>query len=389
MLRSRAYIVLLLVTLILPIPITIASNEGHDIDWSRIGIQDFIAELIEKAQKPDTPAQDKNKLLNTATSFATLYGEVLNDDGMFLKKTEERLRSLPPLPVDEKKIETSDKPAKYMEEIVEVRRQEAGLRASIKEFVTGILKQAIKRDTPGPHKEKLIELAVKLAKGYSDVWNDGGIFHSRIERMVGALPPRTDMSDDDIAREFRLAMQHGSTLTQEYLVNMIEPRIEPFIAALIEKAVAPNTNKTRKEELLTTAMNLAKTHAEMTGDSSFHQKIHRRTFTARLTEPLKSKPTDGIHVIDAPQASETIINIFRPDNIVIRNGETVRWINHDDSAHVIGTFDFLSDGHFLASRIGPNETYKYTFNKAGEYYYICYIHDSMIGKITVEEQPSR
>ena len=48
------------------------------------------------------------------------------------------------------------------------------------------------------------------------------------------------------------------------------------------------------------------------------------------------------------------------------------------------TYDFLSDGHFFAPHVAPNGEFEFTFTEAGDYYYICYIHKSMIGKIRVE-----
>lgn len=41
---------------------------------------------------------------------------------------------------------------------------------------------------------------------------------------------------------------------------------------------------------------------------------------------------------------------------------------------VIGT------GGIKATRIDPGQSFEFKFDKAGEYFYICYIHKGMVGK---------
>jgi len=197
------------------------------------------------------------------------------------------------------------------------------------------------------------------------------------------LPYGATSSDRAIIKAFQKAMRHDNKLAMEFLVKKIEPRIKPFVQEIIDRAIDDATAPEAKDRLLKTAMNMAKTYGRITGDQAFHRVIHRKTFTARLSEPVMTEPGKGVHVVVSPRASETVKNIFRPDNIVIRAGETVRWVNEDDITHVIGTLDFLSDGHFFEPDIGPLGSFEHTFRRPGEYYYICFIHNSMIGKITV------
>jgi len=65
-------------------------------------------------------------------------------------------------------------------------------------------------------------------------------------------------------------------------------------------------------------------------------------------------------------------------------GDTAE-IRGRDKAHVTGIFDFLSDGYFFESGLVPGASFERTFTRAGDHYYICRIHRSMTGKITVME----
>jgi plastocyanin len=206
-----------------------------------------------------------------------------------------------------------------------------------------------------------------------------------VQHLVKALPPTSISSDDEIIKEFQKAMQHDNRFLMELLVRKVEPRIETFVMGIIGMARKPGIPVAEKDLLLKTAMNFAKTLGKMKQDHAFHRRIHRETFTARLSEAVRSVPVGGVHTIDSPKASKRIKDVFRPNNIVVHSGETVRWINHDDITHVIGTIDFLSDGHFFAPDIGFMDTFEHNFLLPGEYYYICYIHNYMIGKIVVEE----
>jgi plastocyanin len=68
---------------------------------------------------------------------------------------------------------------------------------------------------------------------------------------------------------------------------------------------------------------------------------------------------------------------FNPSSIQIHAGDTVKWINMDSVQHQIkgDTFD--------SGPLNQNGVFEYTFNQPGTYNYICSIHPSMKGTITV------
>ena len=70
---------------------------------------------------------------------------------------------------------------------------------------------------------------------------------------------------------------------------------------------------------------------------------------------------------------------FSPDSLDVKVGTTVTWKFDDDTAHTVKA----DDGSFRSSALTGGKTFSFTFNKAGQYSYICSIHPSMHGKVTV------
>jgi len=82
-------------------------------------------------------------------------------------------------------------------------------------------------------------------------------------------------------------------------------------------------------------------------------------------------------------ASTTVIIqgfAFSPAEITVKQGDTVKWINKDSAPHAV-KFD-----SFVSSSLSNGDTFEHKFTEApGEYSYICGIHTSMKGKITVTD----
>lgn len=352
----------------------------------RIETEEFISGLVDMALIDGTPEAVREKLFKISLGFAGLYSDIRKDRGKFYRKIEGRIASL-----SSEQDSKNKKPEKELsgqelyDALIEEQVYSTRVMGSVEEFVMEILRHVFIYKEHSDEDGEFLKLILGFAKGYGEVWGDSGSFHRRIEYMVSSLPPVDISNDSEIIMEFQEAMEHNNTLAKEFLVEMIRSRIEPFVEEIIDTAMIPIQDTTKREVLLVTAMNMAKTYGDMIGEHSFHRRIHRRTFTARLEDPVTSVLVDNVHIIDAPKAKRRKVNKFVPDNIVIRSGETVRWVNHDKNTHVIGTFDFLSDGQFFNPKLSPGREFEHTFSKPGEYYYICYIHRSMIGKILVEE----
>ncbi|MCX6736138.1 MAG: cupredoxin domain-containing protein [Candidatus Parcubacteria bacterium] len=69
---------------------------------------------------------------------------------------------------------------------------------------------------------------------------------------------------------------------------------------------------------------------------------------------------------------------FVPSDMKVKKGDIIIWTNEDSAPHQISGTDFKSDV------IKTGFTYSSTFNQEGSFDYICSIHPSMKGTITVE-----
>ncbi|MFH2028938.1 MAG: cupredoxin domain-containing protein [Nanoarchaeota archaeon] len=75
--------------------------------------------------------------------------------------------------------------------------------------------------------------------------------------------------------------------------------------------------------------------------------------------------------------------LFSPKTLTIEKGTTVRWINTDESVHVIK--EVSANNLFRSERLNPGDSYTYKFNQPGEYSYIDVIKTFMSGKIIVKD----
>jgi plastocyanin len=70
---------------------------------------------------------------------------------------------------------------------------------------------------------------------------------------------------------------------------------------------------------------------------------------------------------------------FNPADVTVAKGTTVTWKNDDSATHRIKS----GDGSFDSKDLKNGDSFDHTFDTAGTFDYICGIHPSMKGKITV------
>ncbi len=70
---------------------------------------------------------------------------------------------------------------------------------------------------------------------------------------------------------------------------------------------------------------------------------------------------------------------FNPGDVTVKAGTKVTWTNNDSATHRIKS----GDGSFDSDDLGNGATFDHTFGTAGKFAYICGIHPSMKGTITV------
>jgi amicyanin len=97
-------------------------------------------------------------------------------------------------------------------------------------------------------------------------------------------------------------------------------------------------------------------------------------------------PTVSPSVASLPVVGDEQVAIknleFTPASITVKSGSTVTWTNMDDVPHTV-----TSTGQPPAAINSPTlqkgDTFRFTFNQAGTYNYICTIHTFMKGTVTV------
>jgi plastocyanin len=80
---------------------------------------------------------------------------------------------------------------------------------------------------------------------------------------------------------------------------------------------------------------------------------------------------------------------FSPNNVQTTVGSMVTWKNDDSASHTVTSGLVQAnkptpDGRFDSSVINAGQSFRFVFDKAGEYPYYCSIHPWMAGKVTVK-----
>ncbi len=73
--------------------------------------------------------------------------------------------------------------------------------------------------------------------------------------------------------------------------------------------------------------------------------------------------------------------LFVPDKVTARVGQTISWINEDSVAHTVKA---ESGADFSSDTIQEGKTFEAKLTTAGTIAYVCTIHPSQKGTITVE-----
>ncbi|HEY1428945.1 MAG TPA: cupredoxin family copper-binding protein [Candidatus Tumulicola sp.] len=83
----------------------------------------------------------------------------------------------------------------------------------------------------------------------------------------------------------------------------------------------------------------------------------------------------------APATAIVHIKNFQyvPQDLNIRAGTTVTFVNGDDEAHTVSAVDKT----FESGGMDTNDSWKHTFARAGIYRYFCQMHPYMKGTVTV------
>ena len=71
---------------------------------------------------------------------------------------------------------------------------------------------------------------------------------------------------------------------------------------------------------------------------------------------------------------------FNPQQIAVKAGDTVTWINHDDIPHTVTSKTMA----FRSKAMDTDDKFSFTFATPGKFDYFCSLHPHMTGTIVVE-----
>src|SRR5579883_1530202 len=104
------------------------------------------------------------------------------------------------------------------------------------------------------------------------------------------------------------------------------------------------------------------------------------TATARENADMAMEHAGTAQMKAAPAEVKIDNFAFGPQALTVAVGATVRWTNRDDIPHSVVS----AEGAFKSKALDTDETYSFTFAKAGTYAYFCGLHPKMTGKIVVQ-----
>lgn len=98
------------------------------------------------------------------------------------------------------------------------------------------------------------------------------------------------------------------------------------------------------------------------------------------TAPASSGASDDEGADSGAADTVDIVDFnYKPENLKVSAGTTVTFTNSDKFAHTVTA----KDKSFDSGNMDEGDTFEHTFDEPGTYDYICSIHNSMTGSVTV------
>jgi plastocyanin len=70
---------------------------------------------------------------------------------------------------------------------------------------------------------------------------------------------------------------------------------------------------------------------------------------------------------------------FVTSEVTVAPGTTVTWVNRDEAPHTV-----IGDGHaFTSQGLDTGDQFAFTFEREGDYHYVCSLHPFMTGTVHV------
>ena len=92
-----------------------------------------------------------------------------------------------------------------------------------------------------------------------------------------------------------------------------------------------------------------------------------------------------MHPAAAAPAARTELAIdkfaFAPKEITVKPGTTIVWVNHDEAPHTVVS----GDKTFVSKGLDTDDRFEHTFDREGDFSYVCSVHPFMTGVVHVHE----
>ena len=73
---------------------------------------------------------------------------------------------------------------------------------------------------------------------------------------------------------------------------------------------------------------------------------------------------------------------FAPKEITVAPGTKIVWTNHDEAPHTVAS----DDKSFVSKGLDTDDKFEHTFDREGDFNYICTVHPFMSGVVHVRKQ---
>lgn len=97
-------------------------------------------------------------------------------------------------------------------------------------------------------------------------------------------------------------------------------------------------------------------------------------------------PKHAVHVLIEGNPLGNPDSFYRPSTVRILPGQTVTWVDRDDSNHTVApdlNYPGWSGGSGILSQ---GQRYSFKFTKPGVYRYHCMVHQNMLGIVIVRRK---
>ena len=112
----------------------------------------------------------------------------------------------------------------------------------------------------------------------------------------------------------------------------------------------------------------------------YAQSSNRNVQTGMNNSTNQSMGNNSSNVTSNPNMISIQNTTFSPNNLTVRSGTNVQWINNDNKQHQI-----VSDsGAFQSPMLNPGDSYNFYFAKSGIYGYHDALNSTITGTITVQ-----